>query len=93
MRSEYFIHSIEMNLTPLAPVVIPGIIKKQLEQLNTTRYNISPNQAKKFIDRVTEALILFIGPDGSSSARKLMMKKLRECCTQEEIETLYKIAC
>ena len=75
MRSEFFIRSIESNLTPLAPVVIPGLIKKQLEQLNVTRHGLSPRQAKEFVDRVAAALVLFIGPDGSNSAKKLMMKK------------------
>ena len=89
MRTEFFIRSIESNLTPLAPVVIPGIIKKQLEQLNATRQDMSPVQAKQFIDRVAEALVLFIGPDGSNSAKKLMMKKLRECCNDAEIEALF----
>jgi hypothetical protein len=92
MNSEDFIFSIESNLTPLAPVVIPGIIKKQLELLGVTREDITPDKAKLFIDQVTCALELFIGPEGSSNARKLMMKKLRECCTQEEKENMYRIA-
>ena len=88
MNSEKFLVSIETNLTPLAPVVIPGIIKKQLEVLEVTRTNISPDKAKRFIDKVTEALALFIGPEGSKNAKKLMMQKLRESCTSEEIELM-----
>lgn len=86
MNSEKFIHSISSNLTPLAPVVIPGIIKKQLEILEVTNGDITPVKAKIFIDKVTEALALFIGPEGSKNARKLMLKKLRENCTTEELE-------
>jgi hypothetical protein len=92
MKSEYFIYSIESHLTPLAPVVIPGLFKKQLEQLEVTRNNLSPAKAKQFIDRVSEALALFIGPEGSNNAKKLMMKRLRECCSNDEIETLFKVA-
>jgi len=92
MNSKNFIYIIESNLTPLAPVVIPGIIKKQLELLNVTRENITPDKAKLFIDQVSRALELFIGPEGSMNAKKLMMKKLRECCTAEELENMYRIA-
>jgi hypothetical protein len=88
MNSERFINSIQSNLTPLAPVVIPGIIKKQLENLKVSRGNITPSQATHLINNVTQALALFIGPDGSKRARKLMMKKLRENCTNEELEAL-----
>ena len=93
MRSEFFIRSIEANLTPLAPVVIPGLIKKQLEHVNATRIGMTPMQAKQFVDRVAEALVLFIGPDGSENAKKLMMKKLRECCNDAEIQALIRVAC
>ena len=92
MNSKNFLFSIESNLKPLAPIVIPGIIKKQLELLGATREDITPDKAKLFIDQVSKALELFIGPDGSLSAKKLMMKKLRECCTPEEIENMYCIA-
>lgn len=88
MNSERFISSIESNLTHLAPSVIPGIIKKQLDVLEVNRKNINPTKARIFIEKVSEALALFIGPEGSNTAKKLMMQKLRECCSELEIQRI-----
>lgn len=88
MDSKKFISEIERRLTSLAPEMVPGLIKKQLEKLGTDSDNLSPQKAKIFIENVTEALALFIGPDGSNNAKKLMQRKLRQSCSVDELEAL-----
>ena len=84
MNSEKFLASIESNLTPMAPEFIPGIIRKQMDHLGVSYKTMTPVRAKAFISNVADALTMFIGPEGSYNAKKFMMKKLRECCSEIE---------
>lgn len=88
MDEKKFIREIEKHLKPLAPEMIPGLIKKQLENVTVAGRKMTPADAKKFIERVSEALILFVGPKGAESAKKRMLKTLRESCTEDEIMKL-----
>ncbi len=76
MDSEGFISSVEQKLILLAPIT-EFMIKKQLSDLGVTRETLTPFKAKKFIDKMTEALQLCLGPEGSKLARKMMLKELR----------------
>ncbi len=76
MDSEGFISSVESNLVSLAPIT-KFIIKKQLNDLKLQRNNITPEQAIIFIDKMTTALIMCLGNEGSQLARKMMLKQLR----------------
>ncbi|UCH89047.1 MAG: hypothetical protein JSV49_12580 [Thermoplasmata archaeon] len=88
MNSEKFLASIELNLTPIAPEFMPGIIKKQMENLDISYKGMTPDNARLFITNVADALSIFIGPERSNNARKFMMKKLRECCSENEMDLL-----
>jgi hypothetical protein len=88
MDSKKFMFEIELRLTALSPEMIPGVLKKQLEVLGVTSDEMTPELAKKFIENTTEVLCTFIGPEDSNNARKLMMRKLRQSCTPEELEAL-----
>ncbi len=76
MDSEGFISTIESHLVTLAPIT-RFIIKKQLNDLSLNRSSLTPDQAMIFIDKMTQALILCLGNDGSQLARKMMLKELR----------------
>ena len=76
MDSEGFIASVESNLVNLAPIA-KFIIKKQLNDLKLQRSSMTPEQAMIFIDKMTTALIMCLGNDGSQLARKMMLKQLR----------------
>ena len=76
MDSEGFITSIEEQLVKLAPIT-KFIIVKQLKDIGVTRTDLTPDKATTFIDRMTNALILCLGKDGSQFARRMMMKQLR----------------
>ena len=89
MDSEKFLVSIESNLTPMAPEFIPGIIKKQMDQLGLSYRNMTPGAAQLFISNVADALIIFIGPERSRIAKKVMLRKLRECCSDTEVVSLH----
>jgi hypothetical protein len=76
MDSEGFISSVESNLVSLAPIT-KFIIKKQLNDMNIQRQTMTADQAMMFIDKMTAALVLCLGNDGSQLARKMMLKQLR----------------
>ena len=76
MDGEGFITSVENNLVTLAPIT-KFIISKQLNDLQVNRKSITPEQALEFINRMTNALVMCLGKDGSQLARKMMMKELR----------------
>jgi len=73
----------------MAPDFIPGIIKKQLDELQVSYRCMTPTSARAFISNVSESLTMFIGPERSKIAKQFMMRKLRECCTDDEITELY----
>ena len=83
MDSEGFILSVEQKLILLAPIT-EFMIKKQLSDMGVTRETLTPPKAKKFIDKMTEALQLCLGPEGSILARKMMLKELRVHSPAEE---------
>jgi hypothetical protein len=88
MDSKRFIDEVESRLTALSPDMVPGVLKKQLENLDAESDSLTPSQAKEFIQNVFDALNLVLGPEGSNGAKKLMMRKFRQCCTNEELEEL-----
>ncbi len=73
---EGFITTIEKHLETLAPIT-KFIIIKQLNDLKVTKESLTPDKALIFIDRMTNALVLCLGKDGSQLARKMMMKEFR----------------
>jgi hypothetical protein len=88
MDTKKFLFEVEMRLTSLAPEMVPGVLKKQFEILGVTNDSMTPSDAKKYIDNVAEALHFLIGPEGSNNAKKLMMRKLRQSCSSDELECL-----
>ena len=76
MDSNGFITSIENHLVTLAPIT-KFIIVKQLNDLNVDRDTLTPEQAMIFINRMSNALVMCLGKDGSLLARKMMIRQLR----------------
>jgi hypothetical protein len=76
MDGNGFIASIENNLVTLAPIT-KYIINKQLTDLNVNKEHLTPEQALEFINRMSNALVMCLGKDGSQLARKMMIKQLR----------------
>ena len=76
MDGNGFISSIENNLVTLAPIT-KYIINKQLNDLKVDKEQLTPAQALEFINRMTNALVMCLGKDGSQLARKMMIKQLR----------------
>ena len=89
MNSQKFLACVESNLTPMAPDFMPGIIKKQLDELEVSYRSMTPSSARAFISNVSESLSMFIGPERSKIAKRFMMSKLRECCSDDEVTELY----
>jgi hypothetical protein len=83
MDSKSFVESIEEKLVILAPIT-EFMIKKQLSDLGVTRETLTHQKAKKFIENLTDALQLCLGPDGSKMARRMMLKELRLYSDEDE---------
>jgi hypothetical protein len=78
MQSKAFIKGIQKKLEPIAPVILPKMIKKQLEEVGATEDTLTPEAALKFIDRMEIALEMFLGQEGKKIARQVMLKELRK---------------
>ena len=91
MDSKAFVRGISQKLEPLAPIILPNIIKKQLQEVGATENSLTPEVAEKFIKRMELALQMFVGPDGTKMARQMMLKELRKCAPKYfEGRLLYK---
>lgn len=77
MDGNGFINSVENSLVNLAPIT-KFIINKQMKDLDITKENITPDKAMIFITKMTNALVMCLGKDGSQLARKMMIKQLRQ---------------
>ena len=82
MDSVKFIQHIRQKLEPLAPIMLSGIIKKQLQEVGATEENLTPELAEKLIERIEFALEMFVGPEGTKMAHKMMFKELRKCAPE-----------
>lgn len=82
MNSKSFIKNIQQRLDPIAPIVLPGIIKKQLEEIGITEDDITPELAEELISRIDEALGSFLGPEGGKLVHEIMIKELRRCAPE-----------
>ena len=77
MNSKDFVVNIQQRLDPLAPIVLPRIIQKQLQELGVTEETLTPEKATEFIEMMDRALEIFIGPKGKMMVHEIMMKELR----------------
>ena len=82
MYSRAFIQGIKQKLEPIAPIVLPGIIKRQFNEVGATEDTITPELAEQFINRMVYALDSFLGPEGTRMVRQIMMKELRICAPE-----------
>ena len=79
MDSQGFVQSVKSKLEPIAPIVLPAMIKKQLKEVGATEYNLTPQLAEQFIKRMEQALQMFLGPSGTKMAHQMMLKEFRRC--------------
>jgi hypothetical protein len=79
MNSKEFVRNIQQRLDPIAPIVLPGIIIKQLQEVGATEESLTPQQAEEFIEKMKEALEMFLGPEGTKLVHQIMLKELRRC--------------
>lgn len=82
MHSKVFVQSVQHRLKPIAPIVLPNIIKKQLLEVGATEESLTPELAEEFIKRMELALKMFLGPNGTKMARQMMLKELRRCAPE-----------
>ena len=79
MDSKAFVQTIRTKLEPVAPIILPGLIKKQLQEVGATEDSLTPELAQKFIKRIELALEMFVGPEAMKMAHQMMLKELRRC--------------
>jgi hypothetical protein len=78
MDSIGFVKAVEEKLKPFAPVLISGIIKKQLSAVNSTRETLTPEKTEVFIIKVSDALEMFLGPKGKKKVKIMMLSEFRK---------------
>jgi len=78
MDSAGFVKVVEEKLKPFAPILISGIIKKQLSSVNSTRETLTPENTEIFITKVSNALEIFLGPKGKKKVKIMMLKEFRK---------------
>ncbi len=77
MDGRKFIDGVKIKLIPIAPI-LEHAIQKQLNDIGTTPEHMTPDEAEKFIKKLTDALTLFLGKEGAEKARTDMMKEFRK---------------
>ena len=82
MNSKAFVQGVQIKLDPIAPIVLPGIIRKQLTEIGATEDNLTPELAEEFINRIDMALGDFLGPEATKLIHQIMMKELRRCAPE-----------
>ena len=76
MDSKGFVEEIEKQFIPISPI-IEFAINKQLAEIGATKHDLDPKQAMKFIEKMTDALELFLGETEARKKRKYMVSLLR----------------
>lgn len=82
MDSIGFIQSVKQKLEPIAPIILPAMIKKQLQEVGATEYTLNPKLTEEFIKRMKNALEMFLGTDGAKMAHQMMLKEFRKFAPQ-----------
>ncbi|MFO7619308.1 MAG: hypothetical protein R6W91_06625 [Thermoplasmata archaeon] len=77
MDGNAFISSVEETLVPISPI-IEFAIRKQLAEIGTTPEDITPKEAMVFIEKMAEAMELFLGKPEASKNRNIMVSLLRK---------------
>ena len=57
-------------------------IKKQLADIGASREALTAQQAVEFINRMANAMELFLGKEEAYKARKIMTSALRKCAPE-----------
>ena len=68
-------------MVPISPI-LEFAIKKQLADIGADRDNLTEEQAILFINKMTDALILFLGYGEAVKARKKMTSLMRVCAPE-----------
>ena len=68
-------------MVPVSPI-LEFAIKKQLNEVGASKDDLSAEMAIEFINRMTEALDLFIGAEDARKARKNMISALRRAAPE-----------
>ncbi len=77
MDSRKFVEELESQFIPISPIM-EFAIRKQLAEIGATKDDLDPRQAMQFIEKMTEALELFLGSVESRKKRKYMISLLRK---------------
>ncbi len=77
MDGKAFIANVEKKLVPISPIM-GFAIKKQLAEIGTTAEDLSASEALLFIDKMADAMELFLGQAESVKERNAMMSLFRK---------------
>lgn len=75
--AEGFLRNAESTLHPIAPIMTFAV-RKQLNDLNATPDNLTPEVARKFIERMVGVLKTFAPPAKVEEVRQILLRELRK---------------
>jgi hypothetical protein len=76
MDGKAFISEIETDFESTSPI-LSYAIRKQLAEIGTTPEDLTPKEAMQFIERMTDAMEMFLGKSEAIKKRNFMMTLLR----------------
>lgn len=83
-----FLQRVEAHLTPIAPIMT-FVVKKQMSDLSVSAETLTPDVAKRFIDRVVMVLRTFAPPPRVEDIREALLRELRRAAPEFAEQMLY----
>ena len=88
MDGPAFMRSAEGHLNPIAPIM-SFAIKKQLNDLKVTAETLTPDQARKFIERIVSVIKTFAPPAKVEEVRQALLREFRRAAPEYADKALY----
>ena len=83
-----FMERVEAQLEPIAPIMTFAI-RKQLSDLNATAATLTPEVARRFIERIVGVLRTFAPSDRVEEIRSFLLREFRKAAPRYSEQLLY----
>ncbi|MEK6851622.1 MAG: hypothetical protein AABY30_03685 [Candidatus Thermoplasmatota archaeon] len=83
-----FLQRVEEHLSPIAPIM-SFVVKKQMSDLNATPDSLTPEIARRFIDRMVSVLRTFAPVSRVEEIRDVLLREFRKAAPQFAEQMLY----
>ena len=83
-----FLQRVEAHLNPLAPIMT-FVVKKQMLDLNTSAESLTPELARRFIDRMVTVLRTFVPSTKVEEVRQVLLREFRKAAPWYSEQMIY----